>query len=199
MAFFDLSPRGWMITPHDTAQYGQVLRVSVVRETLKARISALALERSKASAAAPPTVVAFRKLRRESSTRYLLCRADGRGSYRGTYAPAVLHCQALLLDAKRKRMLDHIAVLQRGIDDDRPRHAIGGRRFRQLKPDDAADRSIVLRLHAEQFLFVAAGARDCCLPIFGDVRRSARLALSDQLHTDLRHRPRMALDHPHLG
>src|SRR5437588_11079658 len=70
MAFFDLSPSVWMITPQETAQYGQMLRVSVVREILKARISARAFVRSKPRAMAPPTVVAFKKPRRESSMRH---------------------------------------------------------------------------------------------------------------------------------
>src|ERR1043165_9208768 len=47
-------------------------RVSVVRETFSARISARAWETSKPSATAPPTVVALRKPRRESSTGHLL-------------------------------------------------------------------------------------------------------------------------------
>ena len=34
MAFLALSPSVWMITPQLTEQYGQVLRVSVVREIL---------------------------------------------------------------------------------------------------------------------------------------------------------------------
>src|SRR5256714_4440392 len=61
-----------MITPHETAQYGQMLRVSVVRETFIARISARAWETSKPSAMAPPTVVALRKPRRVTSTGHLL-------------------------------------------------------------------------------------------------------------------------------
>src|SRR5262249_48560694 len=39
-AFFALSPRLYMMTPQPTEQYGQVLRVSVVRASLKARVSA---------------------------------------------------------------------------------------------------------------------------------------------------------------
>src|SRR5262252_3285070 len=39
-AFLALSPRLYMITPQPTAQYGQVLRVSVVRASLKLRTSA---------------------------------------------------------------------------------------------------------------------------------------------------------------
>ena len=40
--FFALSPRLYMITPQLTEQYGHVLRVSVVRDNLKARTSASA-------------------------------------------------------------------------------------------------------------------------------------------------------------
>src|SRR5262245_57459159 len=40
--FFALSPRPYMITPQLTEQYGHVLRVSVVRDNLKARTSASA-------------------------------------------------------------------------------------------------------------------------------------------------------------
>src|SRR5262245_32336120 len=40
LAFFALSPRLYMMTPQPTEQYGQVLRVSVVRASLKARVSA---------------------------------------------------------------------------------------------------------------------------------------------------------------
>src|SRR2546423_14479895 len=48
-----------------------MLRVSVVLEILRARISARALVRSKPSAIAPPTVVALRKVRRDRSKRHL--------------------------------------------------------------------------------------------------------------------------------
>src|SRR5712692_2387524 len=55
-----------MITPQPTAQYGQVLRVSVVREILSSRISALARERSNSPKPTDPPMaaVAFKKVRR---------------------------------------------------------------------------------------------------------------------------------------
>src|SRR5713101_6336154 len=54
-----------MITPQETAQYGQVLRVSVVRAILNCRISARARDMSKPMpTAAPPTAAPFRKVRR---------------------------------------------------------------------------------------------------------------------------------------
>src|SRR5215467_6443293 len=40
LAFLALSPRLYMMTPQPTAQYGHVLRVSVVRASLKLRTSA---------------------------------------------------------------------------------------------------------------------------------------------------------------
>src|SRR5690349_20425849 len=40
VTFLALSPSPYMITPHPTAQYGHVLRVSVVRASLKLRVSA---------------------------------------------------------------------------------------------------------------------------------------------------------------
>ena len=42
-----------MIMPHETAQYGQVLRVSVVRAILNSRISASARATSNPSAMVP--------------------------------------------------------------------------------------------------------------------------------------------------
>src|SRR5256885_544018 len=64
--FFALSPSVWMITPQETAQYGQVLLVSVVRAIFNSRISARACLRSNPSATAPPTAAAepFRKVLR---------------------------------------------------------------------------------------------------------------------------------------
>src|SRR5437867_13189049 len=67
-----------------------MLRVSVVRDILKARISARALVRSKPRAMAPPTVVAFRKLRRENSTKHLLTELQNR-----RYATQRLGCQVI--------------------------------------------------------------------------------------------------------
>src|SRR5690242_944258 len=57
-----------MITPHPTAQYGHVERVSVVRAIFSSRTSAWAAVRSKPStdAVTPPTVPIFRKSLREA-------------------------------------------------------------------------------------------------------------------------------------
>src|ERR1043165_6674412 len=85
-----------MITPHETAQYGQMLRVSVVRETFSARISARAWETSKPSAIAPPTVVALRKPRRVTSTGHLLLLWGLRMS-RATMRPTGQRCQLVTL------------------------------------------------------------------------------------------------------
>jgi hypothetical protein len=58
----------WTINPQDTEQYGQVLRVSVVRAIFSARISARASERLKPNAAVVvPNVVALRNPRRVTS------------------------------------------------------------------------------------------------------------------------------------
>src|SRR5712675_1908957 len=46
-AFFDPSPKLYITTPHATAQYGHVLRVSVVRESLNSRTSAIATDAEK--------------------------------------------------------------------------------------------------------------------------------------------------------
>src|SRR5690242_19570978 len=67
-----------MIKPQETAQYGQVLRVSVVREILNARISASARETSKPRAMVPPIVVALKNPRRVSSIRSSFAGAGGR-------------------------------------------------------------------------------------------------------------------------
>ena len=50
-AFLALSPRLYMIRPQATEQYGQVLRVSVVRVSLKVRTSASAASGENPSAA----------------------------------------------------------------------------------------------------------------------------------------------------
>jgi hypothetical protein len=42
LTFFALSPSVYMMSPQLTEQYGQVLRVSVVRASLKLRVSASA-------------------------------------------------------------------------------------------------------------------------------------------------------------
>ncbi len=47
------------MTPHDTAQYGQMLRVSVVRAIFSSRTSARATVRSKPTATAPPAAAAY--------------------------------------------------------------------------------------------------------------------------------------------
>src|SRR5438874_9436910 len=106
MAFFDLSPSVWMITPQETAQYGQMLRVSVVRDILNARSSARAFVRSKPRAMAPPTVVAFKKPRRESSMRHLLT------ELRSSLCYSTLGMSSDVADTKWKRMLDDAALFQ---------------------------------------------------------------------------------------
>src|SRR5467141_1021993 len=81
--FFDLSPSVWMITPQETEQYGQVLRVSVVRAIFNSRISARACLRSNPSATAPPTAAAepFRKVLR--FTGWLLVGKSAQSLLRG--------------------------------------------------------------------------------------------------------------------
>src|SRR5437016_4727733 len=65
ITFFALSPSVWTITPHATAQYGQMLRVSVVRAILNCRISARARDTSNPiPAAAPATAAPFKNVRR---------------------------------------------------------------------------------------------------------------------------------------
>src|SRR5579862_8325834 len=44
LAFLAASPRLYMMTPHATAQYGQVFRVSVARDSLNSRTSASAAD-----------------------------------------------------------------------------------------------------------------------------------------------------------
>src|SRR3954453_19709437 len=84
-----------MITPHDTAQYGQMLRVSVVRAILNCRISARACDRSKPRATAPPTVVALRKPRRVNSTGTSMSGKSERliGKSNATLLPQGITCQ----------------------------------------------------------------------------------------------------------
>jgi len=71
LAFFEPSPNEYITTPHATAQYGQVLRVSVARESLNSRTSAIATEAEKPrSARLEPASVApviFRNWRRVRS------------------------------------------------------------------------------------------------------------------------------------
>src|SRR6266436_8798386 len=65
LTFFALSPSVWTMTPHATAQYGQMLRVSVVRAILRCRISARACEISNPiPAAAPAAAAPFKNVRR---------------------------------------------------------------------------------------------------------------------------------------
>src|SRR6267378_8692176 len=65
LTFFALSPSVWMITPQATAQYGQMLRVSVVRAILSYRISARACEMSNPiPTAAPAAAAPFKNVRR---------------------------------------------------------------------------------------------------------------------------------------
>src|SRR5580700_1975660 len=56
-----------MMVPQPTAQYGQVERVSFARAIFSTRSCAYAgfMSKPKTAAAAPPTVVSFRKSRRE--------------------------------------------------------------------------------------------------------------------------------------
>src|ERR1700738_4018470 len=73
-AFFDPSPNEYITTPHATAQYGQVLRVSVVRESLNSRTSAIATEAEKPSSARlEPARVAPVVLRKWRRVRSVLC------------------------------------------------------------------------------------------------------------------------------
>src|SRR5579862_7348396 len=71
LAFLAPSPRLYMTTPHATAQYGQVLRVSVARESLNSRTSAIATDAEKPIRARldPASVapVTFRNSRRVRS------------------------------------------------------------------------------------------------------------------------------------
>src|ERR1035438_6089517 len=70
--FLALSPSVWMITPQLTEQYGQVERVSVVREILSSRDCAYAFCRLNPSAdatIAPPP--AFTNTRRVTFTSHL--------------------------------------------------------------------------------------------------------------------------------
>src|SRR5712691_1448519 len=77
VTFFALSPSVWMITPHETAQYGQVLRVSVVRAILNCRISARAFEVSKPMpTAAPPSAAPCRNVRRFIGGLQAVCGAN---------------------------------------------------------------------------------------------------------------------------
>src|SRR5712664_3009529 len=62
--FFALSPSVWMMTPHATAQYGQMLLVSVVRAIFSCRISARACDMSNPiPAAAPAAAAPFKNVR----------------------------------------------------------------------------------------------------------------------------------------
>src|SRR3982074_1423139 len=82
-AFCEPSPNEYITTPHATAQYGHVLRVSVVRESLNSRTSAIATEAEKPSSARlePASVapVIFRNWRRVRSVmRAPVLRAGGK-------------------------------------------------------------------------------------------------------------------------
>src|SRR5206468_12078266 len=69
VTFRALSPRVWMITPHATAQYGQMLCVSVVREIFSSRACASAGRTSKPKAVvtAPLVKAPLIKLLRDRS------------------------------------------------------------------------------------------------------------------------------------
>src|ERR1700693_6617117 len=74
-AFLARSPRLYMSTPQATAQYGQVLRVSVARASLNSRTSAIAAVGEKPSSArldpAREALVTFRNSRRVTSAMSL--------------------------------------------------------------------------------------------------------------------------------
>src|SRR5271165_4438126 len=64
------------MTPQDTAQYGQVLRVSVVRAIFKSRNSARASDNSKKASPTPTAAVPLRNVRR------CICIANLQGAWR---------------------------------------------------------------------------------------------------------------------
>src|SRR5262249_35276551 len=108
-----------MITPQDTEQYGQVLRVSVVREILSSRASARASFRSKnPRPSAPPTAaVPLRNVRRS------MCMA---ASGKLTAAERSPSCNTLSRLTKR---LTHSGArhVQRAAADTRPVGTLRGR------------------------------------------------------------------------
>src|SRR6266849_8524457 len=63
-------------------------------------------------------------------------------------------------DTDWKRMLNNPALLQMRVDEDLPRHVVGGGRFGQLQLDDAADRPGRGRLHAQQLFLIHPRQRD---------------------------------------
>src|SRR5262252_10052021 len=81
LTFFALSPSVYMIIPQLTEQYGQVLRVSVVRASLKLRVSANAAVGEKPSATrldpTSPAPLTRKNCLRFMSIRYVL---HGRGA-----------------------------------------------------------------------------------------------------------------------
>src|SRR2546429_197134 len=99
-AFLERSPRLYMRTPQATAQYGQVLRVSVARASLNSRTSASAAVGEKPSSTrldpAREAPVTFRNSRRVTSAMAIpsCMSADGRSLYpaeRGSYNGGPAH------------------------------------------------------------------------------------------------------------
>src|SRR5919109_128186 len=93
-----------MITPQLTEQYGQVLRVSVVREIFSACVCAYAGFRSKPRivAVTPPTVVILRKSRREGFMAASL--GGSRSPLPGTMQPNDVAPAAEALSSERQEL-----------------------------------------------------------------------------------------------
>src|SRR5260370_13456194 len=89
-----------MMVPQPTAQYGQVERVSLARVILSTRSWAKAGCKStpKTAAAAPPTVVSFRKSRRDGFTENPLSARskEGESSRTDIHKALVRKCQAVI-------------------------------------------------------------------------------------------------------
>src|SRR6266849_344100 len=154
VTFFALSPRVWMITPHDTAQYGQVLRVSVVRAILNCRISARALDMSKPMpTAAPPSAAPCRNVRRFIGGLQAVCEAN-------THAlPPMLSSpwsDRLMCDGPFRSRYSHVRSVHV------PRRRAGGRGTRPEAPSGKVrDRGrCQLGARALRRRFSASGGRD---------------------------------------
>src|ERR1700736_3753859 len=138
-AFFDPSPNEYITTPQATAQYGQVLRVSVVRRSLNSRTSATATEAEKPmSARLEPASVApviFRNWRlvssvmRTPSSRVQLRRSLFRLMQRLQVSCALPRCIAAVL-FKASHL--STSVLQRKLMDSGMEVS---RRVLQIRPD----------------------------------------------------------------
>src|SRR5579862_6189433 len=87
-AFLARSPRLYMMTPHATEQYGQVLRVSVARASLNSRTSAIAAVGEKPRSArldpARETPVILKNSRRVTSA---MANLSGMSADRGEFIP----------------------------------------------------------------------------------------------------------------